>query len=112
MPSTRQIPAAVRGRVSSTAHAQNKYAPPFPRPAAWLIVEKGDIQVWEILREKGEPTPMYEFAMDQVTVELTEGAVKFTRPDGFSRTGLSSSRRSCLGRLRSSVHECSQRSSS
>ena len=40
--------------------------------------------VWDVTREKGKPTAMYELPLDQVSVTLTEGAVKVTRPDGTS----------------------------
>ena len=68
-----------------------KYPPAFPRRGATEVpvrtgeFPRGDIDVWEVLHQKGEPSPMYELPMDVVSVTLTEGAVKYTRPDKTSR---------------------------
>jgi hypothetical protein len=47
--------------------------------------ETDRVVAWEVLREKGVVSPMYELPLDQVLVTLTEGAVKFTTPDGGAR---------------------------
>ena len=86
------IPLAVLFFASLTTHAQ-KYPPPFPRLGALKVPvlkgpgenPRGDMEIWEVLRQKGQPSPMCELPMDQVTVHITEGAVKYTRPDGSFR---------------------------
>jgi len=68
-----------------------KYPPPFPRLGARELKPqpgqnpRGDIDIWEVLHQKGKPSPMYELPMDLVSVTLTEGAVKYTRPDKTTR---------------------------
>ncbi len=73
--------------VSSPAGAQKgqKYAAPYPRDGVIKLGESDRVIAWEILRPKGAVSPMYELPLDQVLVTLTEGAVKFTTPDGASR---------------------------
>jgi hypothetical protein len=76
--------------VSVTTQAQ-KYPPSFPRLGARNVPPQPgqnprlDIEIWEVIRMKGHPSPMYELPMDQVAVTLTEGAIKYTRPDGTVR---------------------------
>jgi hypothetical protein len=65
--------------------AQKTYAPAFPRDGAIKLQETEYLAFWEVLHGKGKPSPMYEVALDQLTITLTEGAVKFTTPDGKSR---------------------------
>lgn len=69
---------------SSTAFAQ-KYVPAFPREGATKLMEAGHIEIWEVIRDKGKPSPMFQVPLDQVSFTLTEGAVKFTKPDGSVR---------------------------
>jgi hypothetical protein len=57
---------------------------PFPRDGAKKVNEGDRVTVWDVTREKGRPTAMYELPLDQVSVTLAEGAVKVTRPDGTS----------------------------
>lgn len=57
---------------------------PFPRDGAKKVNEGDRVIVWNVTREKGKPTAMFELPLDQVSVTLTEGAVKVTRPDGTS----------------------------
>lgn len=73
--------------VSSGVLAQKaeKYAPAYPRDGALVLADNARVTIWEVLHEKGKRSPMYELPLDQVSVTLTEGAVKFTRPDGTSR---------------------------
>ena len=59
-----------------------KYAPPFPRDGAKKIQETDGFVIWEVLWEKGKSTGMQELERDQVSVILTEGAVKVSRSDG------------------------------
>jgi hypothetical protein len=65
--------------------AQKPYADAFPRDAAIKLQETDLLIFWELLHEKGKASPMYQLSLDQLTVTLTEGAVKFTKPDGTSR---------------------------
>ncbi|PYR39968.1 MAG: hypothetical protein DMF95_34705 [Acidobacteria bacterium] len=71
---------------SPLARAQKKYAAAFPRDGAIKLQETEFLTFWEVLHDKAKPSPMYEVALDQLTITLTEGAVKFTKPDGTSRT--------------------------
>ena len=59
-----------------------KYAPLFPRDGAKKIKETDGFVIWDVLWEKGKSTGMQELELDQVSVILTEGAVKVSRPDG------------------------------
>jgi hypothetical protein len=59
-----------------------KYAPPFPRDGAKKIKETEGFVIWEVTWEKGKSTGLHELELDQVSVILTEGAVKASRPDG------------------------------
>jgi len=70
---------------SPLARAQKKYAAAFPRDGAIKLQETEFLTFWEVLHDKAKPSPMYEVALDQLTITLTEGAVKFTKPDGTSR---------------------------
>ena len=56
--------------------------PAYPRDGAFVRADDDRVTVWEVQRQKGKPSPMYRLPLDQVSVTLTEGAVKFTRPDG------------------------------
>ena len=72
--------------LSSSAQAQ-KYATSFPRDGAKKVLDTNrpipnDIMaIWDVTWEKGKPTAMQEHGFDQVTVTLTQGTVKVTRPD-------------------------------
>jgi quercetin dioxygenase-like cupin family protein len=66
--------------LSSPALAQ-KYAPSFPRDGAKTVLENDIVTIWDVTWEKGKPTAMQEHRVDQVTVTLTQGTVKVTRPD-------------------------------
>src|SRR5216117_2912913 len=72
---------------SPSASAQNasKYAAPYPLDGVLKLGESDRVIAWEVLREKGAVSAMYELPLDQVVVTLTEGAVRFTTPDGASR---------------------------
>jgi hypothetical protein len=66
---------------SSQVLAQ-KYPPPFPRDGAKKNQESDSFVIWDVTWENGKSTGMHEHVLDQVSVFLTEGAVKITRPDG------------------------------
>src|ERR1700737_906732 len=65
---------------SSQALAQ-KYPPPFPRDGQKKVQESGCFVIWDVTWEDGKSTGMHEHLLDQVSVFLTEGAVKTTKPD-------------------------------
>src|SRR5215469_2565132 len=59
-----------------------KYPPPFPRDGAKKLQESDSFVIWDVTWTNGKSTGMQEYQLDQVTVCLEEGAVKFSRPDG------------------------------
>jgi hypothetical protein len=71
--------ATLSGRGSTPAQ---KYAPPLPRDGAKKIQETDGFVIWDVTWENGKSTGMHELELDQVSVTLTEGAVKVSRPDG------------------------------
>jgi hypothetical protein len=71
--------AALSGTVSTLAQ---KYAPPLPRDGAKKIQETDGFLIWDVTWENGKSTGMHQLELDQVSVTLTEGAVKVSRPDG------------------------------
>lgn len=73
---------------ASTPRAQKKYADALPRDGAIKLQETDLLAFWEVLHAKGKPSAMYEVPLDQITITLTEGAIKFTKPDRASRIEL------------------------
>ena len=71
--------AAPSGTVSTPTQ---KNAPPFPRDGAKKIQETDGFVIWDVTWENGKSNGMHELELDQVSVTLTEGAVKVSRPDG------------------------------
>src|ERR1017187_7790558 len=67
--------------LSPTTFAQ-KDAPPFPRDGAKKVIENDYFIIWDVTFDNGKPSGMHPLPLEQVTVFLTEGPVKFTRPDG------------------------------
>lgn len=59
-----------------------KYGPPFPRDGTKKIKETEGFVIWDVTWEKGKTTGLHELNLDQVSVILTEGAVRINRPDG------------------------------
>jgi hypothetical protein len=64
------------------SHSAEEPVPAFPRDGAFVRADNSRATIWEVQREKGNRSKMYRLPLDQVAVTLTEGAVKFTRPDG------------------------------
>ena len=62
-----------------------EYAPAFPRAGAVKAKESDSFIIWKVTREKGKSTGMRKVELDQVSVTIVGGAVKFTTPDGTSR---------------------------
>ena len=57
------------------------YPPPFPRSGTIKLRDTARFTAWDVLREKGKPSPLYKLDMDQVSVTMTEGAVRITSAD-------------------------------
>jgi hypothetical protein len=74
------MPMAVLLLLSYQVLAQ-KYPPPFPRDGAKKTQESDSFVIWDVTWENGKSTGMHEHVLDQVSVFLTEGAIKVTRPD-------------------------------
>ena len=70
--------------LSVSAQAQ-EYAPAFPRAGALKAKESDSFIIWKVTREKGKSTGMHKVELDQVSVTIVGGAVKFTKPDGTWR---------------------------
>lgn len=66
--------------LSASALAQ-KY-PAFPAAGAKKVQDTDAVVVWDVTWTKGQSTGMCELPLDQVSVTLTDGAVKVTKPDG------------------------------
>jgi hypothetical protein len=81
------VTALALASVTSALWAQQgqKYAAPYPRAGVLKLGESDRVIAWEVLRDKGVASPLYQLPLDQVVVTLTEGAVKFTTPDGAAR---------------------------
>ena len=59
-----------------------KAAPTFQKSGATKIREGKLLAIWDVTREKGKPTGLHEHELEEISVTLTEGAVKIGRPDG------------------------------
>jgi hypothetical protein len=66
--------------LSASALAQ-KY-PAFPAAGAKKVQDTEAVTVWDVTWTRGQSTGMCEHRLDQVSVTLSGGAVKVTRPDG------------------------------
>ena len=65
--------------------AQEKYPAAFPREGAIKLQETEYLSFWEVIHDRGKPSPMSTVELDQLTITLTEGAVRFTMPGGAFR---------------------------
>jgi hypothetical protein len=61
--------------------AQNATAP-FPRDGATKVQDNDHVFTWDSTLQKGKPTGMNKLELDQVSVSLTDGALKVSRPGG------------------------------
>lgn len=68
--------------VGVTSLPARKYSPAFPREFATEVKTSNGFAIWDVTWKKGKSTGMRELALDQVTVALTEGAVRVIRSDG------------------------------
>lgn len=65
----------------AAAQAQG-YPPAFPRDDARKLLENDRVVLWDVVWEKGRPSPVHEHRFDQISVTLRGGAVRVTRLDG------------------------------
>src|ERR1700687_1238967 len=70
---------------AAAAQKASKYEAPYPRDGVLKLGESDRVVAWALLRAKGAVSPMYQLPLDQVTVTLTEGSVRFRTPDGAAR---------------------------
>ena len=77
-----RAPVAAALLFFSTVALAQTYAPPFPRERAKKMQESECFAIWDVTLEKAESTGLLRLPLDQVVVFLTDGAVKFSRPDG------------------------------
>ncbi|MGH9356939.1 MAG: hypothetical protein ACRD10_12480 [Terriglobia bacterium] len=70
--------------VFSPAVLAQRYTPAFPRDGAAKVRENAYFAIWDVTLGKGRPSVMHKIPLDEVTVFLSDGAVKFTRPNGVS----------------------------
>ena len=75
------IPLAALVILTPAVWAQ-KSAPPFPREGAKKVIENDYFAIWDVTFENGKSTGMRQLPLDQVSVYLSEGPVKVTKPDG------------------------------
>ena len=68
--------------VGATSLPARKFLPAFPREFATEVKTSNGFAIWDVTWKKGKSTGMRELGLDQVTVTLTEGAVKVSRSDG------------------------------
>src|SRR5579872_6728406 len=61
--------------------AQNATSPS-PRDGATKVQDNDHVLTWDTTLQKGKSTGMNKLDLDQVSVSLTEGAMKITRPGG------------------------------
>jgi hypothetical protein len=70
---------------TSLAQRSQTHAAPYPRAGVLKLGENDRAIAWEVLRPRGIVSAMYQLPLDQVVITLTEGAVRFTAPDGTTR---------------------------
>jgi len=66
----------------SLSTSAQELAPAFPREGAEKVLENDNFAIWKVKWEKGKSTGMHKLVLDQVTVILSDGAIKVTSPDG------------------------------
>jgi quercetin dioxygenase-like cupin family protein len=58
------------------------YPTPYPRPNATSVLQNSRVNAWEVYWPKGQPTPMHEHTIDQLSITLRGGTVRVTTPEG------------------------------
>jgi hypothetical protein len=60
-----------------------QHPPSFPRAGATKVRESDLFVIWDVTWEAGKAVELRQHQLDQVSVFLSEGAIKVTRPDGI-----------------------------
>jgi hypothetical protein len=84
---TSMLTVALLALSATSARAQD-YPPAFPRNGAKKVLDNDMVNVWDVTWEKGKQTAMNKLRFDEVSVALSEGAVRITRPDKTSTIDL------------------------
>ena len=58
------------------------YPTPYPRLNATAVLQNARVNAWEVYWPKGQPTPMHEHTIDQLSITLRGGSVRVTTPQG------------------------------
>jgi len=61
--------------------------PAFPREGAKQVIDNERVTVWDVVFEKGKPTPMHQHRYDMVIVDLADASVKATSQKGAATNG-------------------------
>ena len=56
------------------------YPTPYPRQNARSVLQNDRVNVWEVTWPKGQPTAMHEHPFDQLSITLSGGSVRVTKP--------------------------------
>ena len=67
--------------LSSSALAQTNAAP-FPRDGAKKLQDNGYFIIWDVTFQPGKSTGALKLPLDQVAMFLTDGPIKYIKPDG------------------------------
>jgi len=62
--------------------AEEAHASPAPLEGATKVQDSERFLIWDVTWQKGKSSGMRKLNMDQVSVTVTEGAIKITKPDG------------------------------
>lgn len=73
--------------ICASLTAQQSYPPPYPRKNAKLVLQNERVNAWEVYWPKGEPTPMHEHTIDQLSITLNGGSVRVTTREGKVNEG-------------------------
>jgi hypothetical protein len=92
---TRKRPGRLRGIFAltlmfcfcATVAAPEDYPTPYPRPNATPVLQNDRVNAWEVYWPKGQPTPMHEHTIDQLSITLRGGTVRVTTPAGKATDG-------------------------
>jgi quercetin dioxygenase-like cupin family protein len=58
----------------------------YPREGAKQLIDNERVTVWDVMLEKGKPSPMHQHKYDLVGVDLSDATVKVVNPDGTSQS--------------------------
>jgi hypothetical protein len=81
---SRSIVVALKDHPVDPIANNSGYPDAFPRPRVKKRLENDRIVVWEYTWLPGQPTPMHFHSRDVIVVQLTDGALRSTTPDGKS----------------------------